>query len=127
MSDQTTTATMPHERKTTDPNYDSEMTEATAECCRYQARDVSDWLDLEAYYRDLVVEEDYYQAIAALRRAAGDAEKTTTAMVQLLNAAEVRERQFVQQATLRAFEAGYSYAVEAITGKPPAEEALPAA
>ena len=88
---------------------------------------MSDWLDLEGYYRDLVIEEDYYEAVGALRRAAGDAEKTSAAMVRLLHAAEVRERFMAQQATLRAFVAGYEYAVEAITGKPPAEEAPPAA
>ena len=117
MSEQTTPATMPHERKTTDPDYDSEMRESIAESCRYQQRAVSDWLDLEDYYRDLVVEEDYYEAVGALRRAAGDAEKTLAAMVRLVHAAEVRERQFAQQATLRAFEAGYAYAVEALTGE----------
>jgi hypothetical protein len=78
---------------------------------------VSDWLDLEGYYRDVVVEEDYYGVVTALRRAAGDAEKTLAAMVRLIRAAQVRERQFVQHATLRAFEAGYAYAVEAITGE----------
>ena len=117
MSEQTSTAKMPHERPSTDPAYGPEMTEAVAASCRYQGRDVTDWLTLEEYYRDLVVEEDYYGAVGALRRAAGDAEKTLAAMVRLVHAAEVRERQFAQQATLRAFDAGYAYAVEALTGE----------
>ena len=122
MSEQTTTAKMPHERKTTDPEYDSEMTEAVVASCRYQQRDVTGWLDLEDYYRDLPVEEAYYAAIVALRRAAGPAPNAiTAAMVALVHAAQARARQLAQQATLRAFDAGYNYAVEAITGKPPAE------
>jgi hypothetical protein len=112
-------ATLPHERLTDDTSYEG-FREHIPESCRYQGRDVTDWLSLEDYYRDLPIEEDFYGAVSALRQAAGNADKTRAAMVQLLNAAQARERQFVQQATLRAFDAGYAYAIEAITGRPPA-------
>ena len=122
MSEQTTTAALPHERKTGEG-----MTEDIAAAYTHKERAVDDWYENASTYRDLPIEEDYHAAIAELRRAAKGHDATLSAMVRLLNVAGARERFMAQHVAVAAFVAGYEYAVDAITGKPPAEEAPPAA
>ena len=122
MSEQTTTAGMPHERKTGEG-----MTEDIAAAYRFKEHAVDDWCENAGSYRDLPIEENYYEAIAALRRAAKGHDATLKALVGLVHVAEARERFMAQQVAVAAFVAGYEYAIEAITGKPPVEEVPPAA
>jgi hypothetical protein len=119
VSEQTTTAALPHERKITEGAL-AGATEDIAESYRFSDARVGEYYELHDAYRDLPIEESYHAAIGELRRAARDDEAVLGAMVRLLRVCGARERHMAQGLARDAFSAGYSYAVEAITGTPPA-------
>ena len=121
MSEQTTTAKLPHERKITEGAY-AGATEDIAESYRFSDARVGEYYELHDAYRDLPIEENYHAAIAELRRAAQGRDAVLAAMIRLLHVSGARERHMAKHAATAAFIAGYEYAVEAITGKPAAEE-----
>ena len=118
MSEQTSTAKMPHERRVREEDY-ADFREHIAASCRYAERKVGEYYELHDTYRDPVTEVNYYAALAGLRRVIGRDDATHAALTGLLNACGARERQMAYEAAMDAFIAGYNYAVEAITGKPP--------
>ena len=124
MSEQATTARLPHQRTTEEADYEN-FREHIAASCRYSERTVGENFALDDTYRDEVVEVGYYAAKNALRQVLGGNMAARDTVTRLLSAARAREEHLAREVAMAAFVAGYNYAVEAITGKPPAEEASP--
>ena len=120
MSDQTITAALPHQRRTAEADYE-DFREHVAASCRFAEREVGAYYAHHDTYRDEVVEVSSYAAKNALRQVIGRDNATQEAVTRLLSAARAREEHLAREVAMAAFLAGYAYAVEAITGKLPAE------